>query len=208
MFTGIIEEIGIIKEIHTLGSNKTFYIESSIAKELKKGDSVSHNGVCLTVENVLNEKSYQTTAVAETLSKTNLGYLEVNHKINLERSIAANQRMDGHFVQGHIDCTGRIIEKKDRDGSWEFKIAYPIKFRNLVVLHGSIAIDGISLTISNLEDTRFQENYKEFSFFYVNIIPFTFYHTNVQDWQINTIVNLEFDLLGKYIQRFLENKKN
>lgn len=206
MFTGIIETIGVVKEIHIIGSNKTFFIESNIAKSLKKGESVSHNGVCLTIEEILDEKLYQITAVAETLSKTNLGYLKINDKMNLERSISFGQRMDGHFVQGHIDCVGRIIEKKDRNGSWEFKITYPNKFKNLIILHGSIAIDGISLTISNLEDSILKEK-EENSFFYVNIIPYTFYNTNVQDWHINTFVNLEFDILGKYIQRYLENKK-
>ncbi len=211
MFTGIIEEVGYVKELIVSQTNKTFFIESSFTKELKIGDSISHNGVCLTVEKIITEKQYQITAILETLKKTNLNFLQKGQKVNLERSLQANQRIDGHFVQGHVDCIGMIQEYQDKNGSIEFKIAYPAIHQELVIPRGSIAVDGISLTISDIDDSiqtiEFFENQQKVSFFYVNIIPHTFRITNVQDWQVNTFVNLEFDVLGKYIKRFLEIHK-
>ncbi len=211
MFTGIIEEVGYVKELIVSQTNKTFFIESSFTKELKIGDSISHNGVCLTVEKIITEKQYQITAILETLKKTNLNFLQKGQKVNLERSLQANQRIDGHFVQGHVDCIGMIQEYQDKNGSIEFKIAYPAIYQELVIPRGSIAVDGISLTISDIDDSiqtiEFFENQQKVSFFYVNIIPHTFRITNVQDWQVNTFVNLEFDVLGKYIKRFLEIHK-
>ncbi|MFN3604187.1 MAG: riboflavin synthase [Leptonema sp. (in: bacteria)] len=210
MFCGIIEEVGLIEEIICVDSNKTFMIHSNLTKELKKGESVSHNGVCLTVERIVDKEHYQVTAVSETLSKTNLGYLKKGDGVNLERSLLSQQRIDGHFVQGHIDCVGRILEKIDKIGSYEYKISYPSQFIDLLVPRGSIAIDGISLTISKLEDLPKTNPLvsQEFSYFYVNIIPYTYEVTNVKEWRVHTIVNIEFDVLGKYMKRFFEIYKS
>ncbi len=195
MFTGIIEDVGIIRQIKHEDTNRIFFIESKLVKELKNGDSVAHNGVCLTIEEIYKKDViYQVTAVQETLNKTNLGFLKIDSPVNLERSLLVGSRLDGHFVTGHVDCTGSIIDLKDRMGSKEFQIAFPKKFAPYVIQHGSIAVDGISLTISNLEIIKNQSYY-----FFVNIIPHTWEHTNVKIWKINDLVNLEFDLIGKYI---------
>ena len=190
MFTGIIEAAGIAKEVTFNGSNRTFWIESPLSSEFKVDQSVSHSGVCLTVEEIKGSL-HRVTAIDETLKKTNLDNWSIGSIINLERSLALNGRLDGHFVQGHIDTTGNCINKKEKNGSWEFEIEFPEKFADLIIEKGSICLNGISLTAFNVKKNRFK----------VAIIPFTFEHTNIRQTEIGDMVNLEFDMLGKYINR-------
>ena len=190
MFTGIIEGAGIAKEVIFNGSNRTFWIESPLSPEFKVDQSVSHSGVCLTVEEIKGSL-HRVTAIYETLKKTNLDNWSVGSIINLEQSLALNGRLDGHFVQGHIDSTGNCINKKEKKGSWEFEIEFPEKFAELIIEKGSICLNGISLTAFNVKKNRFT----------VAIIPFTFEHTNIRQTEIGDMVNIEFDMLGKYINR-------
>lgn len=190
MFTGIIEATGLVKEVISNGSNKTFWIESPLSAELKTDQSVSHNGACLTVEEV-KDGLHRVTAVDETLQKTNLGDWTTGTMVNLERCLAMNSRLDGHFVQGHADCTGICTEVVEKDGSWEFSFSFPVKFAALLVEKGSVTINGISLTVFDVKKKRFR----------VAIIPYTFEHTNIQSIKAGDRVNLEFDLIGKYIVR-------
>lgn len=220
MFTGIIEATGIIKDKIQNQGNISFIIESDIIKNLKIGDSISHNGVCLTLEAFLGDSLYQVTAIKETLSKTNLGIFNIGDEVNLETSLKVNAKIDGHFVQGHVDCVGIVDDIQSRDGSYEYKILYPEEFKKLIIPRGSIALDGISLTISNLDDKiiRLEELsylnkntsislYPYYCSLYVNIIPHTFKVTNIKSWKIGSIVNIEFDILGKYIYRSLSLQK-
>ena len=195
MFTGIIEALGTIKSIELNGTNRTFWINSPISTELKVDQSLSHNGVCLTVEEVL-ENAYRVTAVQETLQKTDLGNWQLNDLVNLERCLAMNGRLDGHIVQGHVDCTATLAEKTDMDGSMIFKFVYPSNFRTLVIEKGSIAVNGISLTVFDTVDNLFS----------VAVIPYTYTHTNLQNIKLHATVNLEFDMVGKYINRFLTSR--
>jgi len=195
MFTGIIEALGQVKQIATSGTNKTFWIESPLSGELKVDQSVAHNGVCLTVEAV-QENSYRVTAIQETLEKTALNNWEVGTNINLERSLLPTSRLDGHFVQGHIDTTGICEKIKDKDGSTELTFSFPKKFAPLVIEKGSIAVNGISLTVFDVKKHSFT----------VAIIPYTWQHTNLQYLQKEDKVNLEFDMVGKYILRRAELK--
>jgi riboflavin synthase len=195
MFTGIIEAKGTVKEVISNGSNKTFWIESNISQEFRPDQSVSHDGVCLTVE-LVRDNTYQVTAIEETLKKTNLGDWAAGTIINLERCLPINGRLDGHFVQGHVDTTGRCIKRKQKDGSWEFGFEFPEKFAPLIIEKGSVSVNGISLTAFNTKRKNFT----------VAIIPYTFEHTNIYTIQKNDTVNIEFDLLGKYIQRMYELK--
>jgi riboflavin synthase len=190
MFTGIIEATGLVKEVISNGSNKTFWIESPLSADLKTDQSVSHNGACLTVEEV-KEGLHRVTAVDETLQKTNLGDWIPGTMVNLERCLAMNGRLDGHFVQGHADCTGICSDVLEKDGSWEFSFSFPEKFAALLVEKGSVTINGISLTVFDVKKKRFR----------VAIIPYTFEHTNIQAVKAGDRVNLEFDLIGKYIVR-------
>ncbi len=193
MFTGIIEALGEVTSIESSGSNLTFWISSSISNELKIDQSISHNGVCLTVEEVSPGK-HRVTAIAETLQKTNLGNLKAGDLLNLERCMTMNGRIDGHIVQGHVDCTAtctRIIEK---EGSWEFQFEFERKFKSLLIEKGSVCINGTSLTVFNLTDNSFQ----------VAIIPFTYEHTNIHQLKLNDSVNIEFDMIGKYVNRIME----
>ncbi len=190
MFTGIIENTGCVTQIELNGTNRTFWISSSLAKELKIDQSVSHNGVCLTVEEI-NVDTYRVTAIEETLLKTNLGKWQKGSKINLERCMQMNGRLDGHIVQGHVDATGMCNKIIEKDGSWEFVINIPEQFKGLMVEKGSISLNGISLTIFNVTDNSFT----------VAVIPFTFNHTNMQQLKEGDTVNLEFDMIGKYVQR-------
>jgi riboflavin synthase len=192
MFTGIIESIGVVDRVEQNGSNKTFWITSAISSELKVDQSVSHNGVCLTVEAVV-ENRHRVTAIEETLVKSNFNDLRVNDKVNLERCMLMNGRIDGHIVQGHVDATAACIDKKDLNGSWEFRFKFSEEFARLIVEKGSIAINGISLTLFNV-------GLNEFS---VSIIPYTYAHTNMKHVNIGTAVNLEFDMIGKYINRII-----
>lgn len=195
MFTGIIEALGIVNAVETRGTNKTFWISSPITSELKVDQSLSHNGVCLTVEEIVKD-TYRVTAVSETLDKTNLGSLKSNDLVNLERCLPLHGRLDGHMVQGHVDCTAILIEKTDMDGSVIFQFSYPIGFRQLIIEKGSIAVNGISLTAFNTVN----------NYFSVALIPYTYAHTNLKNMAPNESVNIEFDMIGKYINRFLESK--
>lgn len=190
MFTGIIETIGTVESISQDGSNVDFWMESSITNELKVDQSVAHNGVCLTVVE-LKGNLYRVTAVAETLAKTNLGNWHTGEKINLERSLKVGDRLDGHFVQGHVDATGTCIEMETMEGSWLFRFAFPEIFAPLMIEKGSVCINGVSLTAFNVGKSDFT----------VTIIPYTFEHTNFHSLQPNDVVNLEFDVLGKYLLR-------
>jgi riboflavin synthase len=192
MFTGIIETLGTIEDVKSTGTNKTFWISSSLSPEFKVDQSISHNGVCLTVEEVQGNR-HRVTAIAETLQKSNLGHWETGGLVNIERCMLMNGRLDGHIVQGHVDTTGICIEKKELDGSWEFRFRFPAQFGALVIEKGSISLNGISLTIFNVSDNEFS----------VAIIPYTYEHTNIKTIQPAATVNIEFDMMGKYVSRIL-----
>ncbi|HWK03918.1 MAG TPA: riboflavin synthase [Puia sp.] len=193
MFTGIIESLGWIHSIETHGTNKTYWIESPLSQELKIDQSVSHNGVCLTVEEV-KDGMHRVTAIEETLQKTTLETWEKGDLVNLERCLLMNGRLDGHIVQGHVDTTATCLERQELGGSWQFRLEFPKKFAALVIEKGSISLNGISLTIFNVKKTKFD----------VAIIPYTFEHTNIQSIVPGSKVNLEFDMIGKYVTRFLQ----
>jgi riboflavin synthase len=197
MFTGIIETSGIIKTIEKNGSNIDFVIESSISSELKIDQSVSHNGVCLTVIEI-NENTHRITAIDETLQKTNLNALKKGDAVNLERAMPVDGRLDGHLVQGHVDTTAAIISIKDENGSWLFTFQYQPSKEFLLVNKGSICIDGVSLTVVNPTENTFN----------VAIIPYTFQHTVFQHYTTGSIVNIEFDIIGKYFSRYFELYNN
>jgi riboflavin synthase len=190
MFTGIIEVLGKVTEITTQGTNRTFWIESPFTADLKVDQSVAHNGVCLTIE-AIEGRRYQVTAVQETLDKTALGQWQVGTTVNLERSLLPSSRLDGHFVQGHVDTTGSCHSIIDKQGSWELTFQFPEQFAPLVIEKGSICINGISLTAFNVTNTTLT----------VAIIPFTWTHTNLQFLKESDAINLEFDMIGKYILR-------
>jgi riboflavin synthase len=192
MFTGIIESLGKIDSIETHGTNKTFWVSSPISGELKVDQSISHNGVCLTVEE-LKDGLHRVTAIRETLEKTNLSHWQPGDLVNLERCLLMNGRLDGHIVQGHVDATATCIDRKELDGSWEFRFEFPKKFSHLVIEKGSISLNGISLTIFNVKKSRFD----------IAVIPYTFEHTNIQSIKTGDKVNLEFDLIGKYVSRMV-----
>ena len=196
MFTGIVETQAVIKKVTQKGTNKTFWIKSPISSKLKADQSVAHDGVCLTVEKVKNSR-HQVTAIAETLSKTTLGEWQEGSTINLERCLKINGRLDGHFVQGHVDATATCIDVKEKDGSLEFSFQFPPEFASSVIEKGSITINGISLTVFNVNETTFD----------VAIIPYTFEHTNMKMVKTGQKVNIEFDMLGKYINRKLSLSK-
>ena len=197
MFTGIIETIGTVESVVITGSNYTFQITSSITNELKVDQSVAHDGVCLTVE-AINNSTYQVTAIAETIQKTNLQLWKPGTKVNIERCLVMNGRLDGHIVQGHVDCTATCVEKKDLVGSWEYRFVFPEQFAPLVIEKGSISVNGTSLTCFNINNNSFT----------VAIITYTYHHTSIQQIQVDSLVNIEFDLLGKYVQRSIELRKN
>jgi riboflavin synthase len=196
MFTGIVETQGIIKKVMQNGANTSFWIKSSLSSKLKVDQSVSHDGVCLTVEGVKGDR-HQVTAIAETIAKTTLGQWQEGDTVNLERCLKPNSRLDGHFVQGHVDETGICIERRENDGSWEFRFQFPEKFGDLVIEKGSITVNGVSLTAFNVTPTTLD----------VAIIPYTFDHTNLYNVHAGTRVNLEFDMIGKYINRKLSLEK-
>ena len=192
MFTGIIETTGLGKQVISNGSNKIFWVGSSISSLLKADQSVSHSGVCLTVEEV-KENMHRVTAIDETLQKTNLGNWKEGTLVNLERCLQLNDRLDGHLVQGHVDTTATCTKRKEKAGSWEFDFAFPKKFAELLIEKGSICVNGISLTGFNVKRKSFT----------VAIVPFTFEHTNIKEVQEGDPVNLEFDMIGKYLLRRL-----
>ncbi len=194
MFTGIVEATGVIKKIDIEGTNKTFTIETKFASEMEVNASLSHNGVCLTIINN-EETAYQVTAVQETLIKTNLGELEEGDIVNLERAMASGYRFDGHIVQGHVDQTGICTFLEEVDGSWLIDVKYDYEETgNFLVEKGSVCIDGVSLTVFNVKEGEFR----------VTIIPHTINVTNFKTFKVGTKVNLEFDVIGKYIKRLFD----
>ncbi|MEP7108437.1 MAG: riboflavin synthase [Ferruginibacter sp.] len=195
MFTGIIEEKGIIREIISSGTNKTFWISSPVSDELSIDQSVAHNGACLTVEEIGNGR-HRITAIEETLRKTTLNSWKINSVVNIERCLQMNGRLDGHIVQGHVDALATCIGLLEKNGSREYTFQFNTKFAALIVEKGSISIDGISLTLFNVSDNTFQ----------VAIIPYTYEHTNIKYLGLKDEVNIEFDLIGKYVNRFLQFK--
>lgn len=201
MFSGIVEEAAIIRKLENDKGNLHLTLECSFTNELKIDQSVAHNGVCLTVVKI-DGNCYTVTAIRETLEKSNLGHLKVGDKVNLERSMMMNGRLDGHIVQGHVDQTARCLEIKEADGSWYFTFQYDIDKEKaaqgyMTVEKGSVCVNGVSLTVVNSRDDRFS----------VAIIPFTYEHTNFHQFEVGSIVNLEFDILGKYISRLMAIQK-
>jgi riboflavin synthase len=190
MFTGIIETMGTIARIERSGSNVDFWVESNITSQLKIDQSVAHNGVCLTVV-AINENQYRVTAVAETLAKTNLGHWQEGQRVNIERSLKVGDRLDGHFVQGHVDATAVCVHKETLEGSWLFRFRFPKEFAALIIEKGSVCLNGVSLTVFNAGTDEFT----------VTIIPYTYEHTNFHAIAAGTVVNIEFDVLGKYLLR-------
>ena len=190
MFTGIIEQIGHITAIKKEGENIHFTVQSSIANELKIDQSVAHNGACLTVVSI-NDDEYTVTAIHETLEKTNLGEWKVGTKVNLERCMQMNGRLDGHIVQGHVDTTATCTKIEDQNGSWKFTFTYLTE--QVTVEKGSITVNGVSLTVVDSKDRQFS----------VCIIPYTYEHTNFHQLKIGDKINLEFDIIGKYVARLM-----
>ena len=196
MFTGIIEKIGIVTDIISSENNISFWIKSPISDELNIDQSVAHNGVCLTVEEIIEGK-HRVTAIQETLNKTNLKQWKKNSFINLERCLAMNGRLDGHLVQGHIDSIAICLEIVEKQGSWEYTFEFDPKFASLIIEKGSITVNGISLTLFDITNQSFR----------VAIIPYTYEHTNMKHLTLGDEVIVEFDLIGKYINRMMELKK-
>ncbi len=192
MFTGIVETLGKIKSIETDKENLHFEVESNFNDAVTVDQSIAHDGVCLTVTEVL-DTTYKVTAIKETLEKTGLKHWKPGSKVNLERCMVANGRFDGHVVQGHVDQTGKVQSITDLNGSWEIAIQYDAGLGNVTVEKGSITLNGISLTCFNSEENSFS----------VAIIPYTFEHTNVHAWNVGDVVNLEFDIIGKYVKRLM-----
>ena len=193
MFTGIIETLGKVKSIVAKDNNLTFSIESSLLSELKIDQSISHNGVCLTVDGIGSDY-YSVTAIKETLDKTNLGTLKSGDVVNLERCLKLGDRLDGHIVQGHVDCTAKVIDIKNQSGSWELYFEYK-QNDFITVQKGSVCVNGVSLTVVSSEPGKFS----------VAIIPYTFENTKFKFIKKGDSVNLEFDIIGKYVARFLQN---
>lgn len=192
MFTGIIETLGTVQNIQKEGDNIHFTIASAISAQLKIDQSVAHNGVCLTVVALVND-SHTVTAIEETLQKTNLGHLQKGATVNLERCMQMNARLDGHIVQGHVDQTGTCVLVNELDGSWEYRFKYDASKGNVTVEKGSICVNGISLTVVNSADDEFS----------VFIIPYTHEHTNLKEVKVGDTINLEFDIIGKYVARLM-----
>ena len=193
MFTGIIETLGKVEKLEKDGGNLHLTVSSGITSELKIDQSVSHNGVCLTVVSN-NGDSYTVTAIEETLNKTNLGNLKVGDTVNLERAMVLGARLDGHIVQGHVDQTAVCQSVAEQDGSWVYTFIYDSKLNNVTIEKGSITVDGVSLTVVDSQKDKFS----------VAIIPYTYEHTRFHAYKVGTRVNLEFDVVGKYVARLLE----
>jgi riboflavin synthase len=196
MFTGIIESLGKVARLDFNQENLDLTIESELSNELKVDQSVAHNGVCLTVTGI-HENQYQVTAIKETLEKSNLSQLQEGNLINIERCLQYGGRIDGHIVQGHVDTMGELTQLKNEEGSWKFKFSYPTEFANMLVNKGSITVNGVSLTVVDPSD-------KDFS---VAIIPYTYENTVFHQLNKGDKVNLEFDILGKYVARQLSIRK-
>jgi riboflavin synthase len=197
MFTGIIEAFGEVQGLEKEGENLHISLKSDLAGALKIDQSLAHNGVCLTVV-ACNAPQYTVTAIKETLAKTNLHQLSVGSKMNLERAMVAGSRFDGHMVQGHVDQVAECVEIKDEAGSWRFTFAFSPKEGNVIIEKGSITINGVSLTLVDVESNRFS----------VAIIPYTYQHTNFHQLEVGSLVNLEFDMIGKYIAKLHSQMKN
>ena len=190
MFTGIIESLGRVTNLKSDLDNLHITVESPFTSELKIDQSVAHNGVCLTVVNI-NDNYYTVTAIKETLDKTNLGHLKLSNVLNLERAMKLGDRLDGHIVQGHIDQTAECVYIEETQGSWLFTFKYDSSLGNITIEKGSVTVNGVSLTVVNsMRDT-----------FSVAIIPYTYEHTNFKTFKIGTVVNLEFDVIGKYVSK-------
>lgn len=200
MFSGIVEETAKVVKIEKEQSNLHFYLQCSFGDELRIDQSVAHNGVCLTVVEIdKTTKTYKVTAMKETLDKSNLGLLQVGDEVNVERSITMDKLLDGHMVQGHVDQTAKCVDVTENDGSWYYTFEYDCSKGNVTVEKGSVSVNGVSLTVVNSKKDRFS----------VSIIPYTYQITNFHNFKVGTVVNLEFDIIGKYIQKimagYLEN---
>ncbi len=195
MFTGIIETLGTVSNIEKDLDNIHISIKTDLTPELKIDQSVSHNGVCLTVI-AINNNTYTVTAIKETLNKTNLGLLQVGNTVNLERAMKLGDRLDGHIVQGHVDQTAVCTSIEEKEGSWHFTFKYDAAQNNITIEKGSITVNGVSLTVVNAKRNEFS----------VAIIPYTYQHTNFNTFKVGTVVNLEFDVLGKYVARLMDFK--
>lgn len=192
MFTGIIEELGEVVELRKDRDNLDITVKSGLSAELKVDQSLAHNGVCLTVV-ALGEGTHTITAIAETLEKSNLGRLEIGSKLNLERATRIGSRLDGHIVQGHVDQVGTCTRVEELEGSWMFSFEYDPGYENITIEKGSITVNGVSLTVVNSKEHSFS----------VAIIPYTYENTNFNQIKVGTTVNLEFDVIGKYVARLM-----
>ena len=190
MFTGIIETLGKVQDVRNENDNLHISVQSSITNELKIDQSVAHNGVCLTVIAIENDV-YTVTAISETIQKTNLGDWKIGDSLNLERAMLLGSRLDGHIVQGHVDQTGICKEVREANGSWYYTFEYDSNLNNITIEKGSITVNGVSLTVVNSKENEFS----------VAIIPYTYEHTNFKDFKFGTKINLEFDVIGKYVSR-------
>ena len=195
MFTGIIETLGTIQEIKKEKDNIHVTVDSSITAELQIDQSVSHNGICLTVV-AINNNSYTVTAIDETIKKTNLGDWKAGDSVNLERAMKLGDRLDGHIVQGHVDQTGICIATEETNGSWSYTFEYDEALNNLTIEKGSITVNGVSLTVVDSKKNQFS----------VAIIPYTHEHTNFKNFKVGTKINLEFDVIGKYVSKLYASK--
>ncbi len=194
MFTGIIEELGEVTKLEKEKDNLHITVTSDLSKELKIDQSLAHNGVCLTVVD-LSENSHTITAIKETIDKSSIGNLIVGSRVNLERAMKLGSRLDGHIVQGHVDQVATCTEVKETDGSWLYTFSYDPAYKNLTIEKGSITVNGVSLTVVNSRESSFS----------VAIIPYTYENTNFHQIKVNDLVNLEFDVIGKYVARLLKN---
>jgi riboflavin synthase len=195
MFTGIIETLGTIQEIQKEKDNVHITVESSITAELQIDQSVAHNGICLTVV-ALTDTSYTVTAIDETIKKTNLGSWKTGDSVNLERAMKMGDRLDGHMVQGHVDQVGTCILAKETGGSWLYTFEYDEALSNITIEKGSITVNGVSLTVVDSKKNQFS----------VAIIPYTYEHTNFNTFKVGTKINLEFDVIGKYVSKLYSSK--
>ena len=193
MFTGIMESLGIVKNVVKENENVHITIECDFTNELKVDQSVAHNGVCLTIVNI-NNKQYTVTAIKETIDKSNFKHVEIGDLVNLERAMILGARLDGHIVQGHVDQTAVCTEIKEAQGSWVFTFEYDQSLNNITIEKGSITVNGTSLTVVNSLKNSFS----------VAIIPYTYEHTNFHTFKKGSVINLEFDVIGKYVARLLE----
>ena len=196
MFTGIIETLGKVQDIKNENTNVHISVQSVITNELKIDQSVAHNGVCLTVIAITNDV-YTVTAIDETIKKTNLGFWKIGDSLNLERAMLLGSRLDGHIVQGHVDQIGVCKSVLETNGSWYYTFEYDAKLNNITIEKGSITVNGVSLTVVDSKPNQFS----------VAIIPYTYEHTNFKDFKVGTVINLEFDVIGKYVSRLYEIRK-